>query len=109
MHHFQTTLGTETVVAAPKPGELLAGNPIGTWAPVEANDSSEIKVLAQKSNEAPAWVNLLAIPEYNMAFQHASIDDPKASDFGIPAVMELQMLVLQILETLREAQLIAKE
>ena len=108
MHHFQTTLGNETTVAAPQAGELLAGNAIGAWAPVEANTHDQIMVLTQRLNETPQWQELASIHDHQFTLQHQAIDDPKAPDFGIPAVQEIQIILLQILEALRNVGVIAE-
>ena len=109
MHHFQTTIGNETVVAAPEAGQLLAGNAIGSWAPIEANTTADVKVLTQQSGDMPQWKQLSLFPEYNTVLQHEAIDDPRESDFGMPAIREMQFILVQILEVLRATKLIAPQ
>ena len=109
MHHFQTTLGNETTVAAPKAGELLAGNAIDVWAPVPANVAKELKVLTQRLSETPQWQVLADIPQHDLVLQHEAIEDPKEPDFGMPCMVEMQLLMVQVLDILRAAKLIASE
>lgn len=109
MHNFQTTHGNEITVAPPQAGEILVGNAIGAWSPVEANMAEHLKVLTQQLNQIPQWKQLAEIPDHDLMVQHAVIDDPKEPDFGMPCIVELQMLMMEVLSILRVAKLIASE
>ena len=107
MHTFLTVHGNEIAVAAPKQGEMLVGNATEAWQPIEANSTSEIKVLTQQGCSQPCWQSLAELPDHVMQLQQAAIRNP-TQNIAIPAIEEIQFILKEILSVLRTFEMIKR-